>query len=177
MPDHEYNSGPGEGNNGSTTKRPTVIRLMDRCWCDFSTGSLFEPFNVSTWEYASVQRLKKDLVLGKQRAAERERQRAAKEGEAESETNDTGFAEPTPPPSPRTIIVTSKKEKGNTFETLRSVFWRAPSTAQKQPNTPSSLIPTETPLDEERRPITSWEFDLEPYGFDLVLDFRWTRQS
>jgi hypothetical protein len=29
---------------------------------------------------------------------------------------------------------------------------------------------------EERRLAANGEFDLEPYGFDLVLDFRWTRQ-
>jgi len=183
-PNYQHDYGPSEGNNGSN-KRPTVIRLMDRCWCDFSSGSFFEPFNVSTWEYASVKRLKKELVLGKERAAERGRQREAKErGEESGKNNESpGFAAPTPPPTLRTIIAISK-EKKNTFETLRSVFWRAPSTTPNAPSSASSsLIPTaiplkqEIPLDEQRRPVTSWEFDLEPYGFDLVLDFRWTRQS
>jgi hypothetical protein len=40
---------------------PTVIRAVDRCWCDFSMGSFWEPFNVSQWEYLTVQRVRRDL--------------------------------------------------------------------------------------------------------------------
>lgn len=44
-----------------TRPLPKVMRTVDRCWCDFSAGGLFEPFNVSHWERISIQRLKDDL--------------------------------------------------------------------------------------------------------------------
>ena len=172
MPGYEFDYRPNDDDN-SSTKKPTVLKLMDRCWCDFSSGSFFEPFNVSAWEIASVKRFKKELLLGKERAAEKER---AKLYEAELERDTTGFAAPTPAPSPRHITAMSGKEKRDTFDTLRSVFWRAPSSAGSSLKPPSS-VPAETHLADERRPVTPWEFDLEPYGFDLVLDFRWTRPS
>jgi hypothetical protein len=169
-PDIEYNNRP---NNTDDHRRATVLKLMDRCWCDFSSGSFFEPFNVSRWELASVRRFKKELVLERERAKEKAREREMKENgvepEPESSGETTGFPAPTPPPAPRSI--SSEKEKIG-FKLFRTAFWRAPSNA----SIPNPL-PSEAALqEEERRPIASGEFDLEPYGFDLVLDFRWTRQ-
>ncbi|KAL0950602.1 hypothetical protein HGRIS_007394 [Hohenbuehelia grisea] len=40
---------------------PSVLRAVDRCWCDFSTNGLFEPYNVSHWERVSVEKLKAEL--------------------------------------------------------------------------------------------------------------------
>ncbi|KAF8060983.1 hypothetical protein FPV67DRAFT_1512372, partial [Lyophyllum atratum] len=40
---------------------PIVMRTVDRCWCDFSAGGFFEPFNVTHWEHVGVQRFKDDL--------------------------------------------------------------------------------------------------------------------
>ncbi|KAK2461724.1 hypothetical protein APHAL10511_006187 [Amanita phalloides] len=39
---------------------PPVIRAVDRCWCDFSSG-FFQPFNVSHWELLTVNRLALEL--------------------------------------------------------------------------------------------------------------------
>ncbi|KAJ8703138.1 hypothetical protein PTI98_001788 [Pleurotus ostreatus] len=40
---------------------PSTIRVIDRCWCDFSTNGFFEPYNVTQWEWNSVDKLKTDL--------------------------------------------------------------------------------------------------------------------
>ena len=177
MPDVGSDYRLNDTNNGNHLKR-TVMNLMDRCWCDFSSGSFFDPFNVTRWELASVKRFTKELVLERERAKEKEREREAKgngvELEPESDSASSGFAAPTPPPAPRPSATASseKDNKKSPFEVLRSAFWRAPSIVSI--SNPPSL--SDAPLQEERRPVAPGEFDLEPYGFDLVLDFRWTRQ-
>ena len=45
-----------------TQPLPVVIRPVDRCWCDLSSGGLFKPFNVSHWEHQSVMKLKAELI-------------------------------------------------------------------------------------------------------------------
>jgi hypothetical protein len=174
IPNYEFDYRPDDDNS---SKRQTVIRLMDRCWCDFSSGNFFDPFNVASWEFKSIKRLKKELFLGKERVAENESEREAKKNQAEPEEDSgrTGFGAPTPPPTPRVTATTLAREKKGTFEALRSVFWRAPSSPPKLPDPPSSA-PVDTSSNDKRRSASSWEFDLEPYGFDLVLDFKWTRQ-
>jgi hypothetical protein len=177
MPDVGSDYRLNDTNNGNHVKR-TVMKLMDRCWCDFSSGSFFDPFNVTRWELASVKRFTKELVLERERAKAKEREREAKGNEVElepgSDSASSGFAAPTPPPAPRPSATASseKDNKKSPFEVLRSAFWRAPSIVSI--SNPPSL--SDAPLQEERRPVAPGEFDLEPYGFDLVLDFRWTRQ-
>ncbi|KAF9020338.1 hypothetical protein BDZ89DRAFT_991983 [Hymenopellis radicata] len=50
---------PDIANN--TESLPTSIRAADRCWCDMSSGSFFEPFNVTRWEHNTVNRMREDL--------------------------------------------------------------------------------------------------------------------
>lgn len=40
---------------------PSSIRAVDRCWCDISSGTLFEPFNMTRWEHTTVNKMKEDL--------------------------------------------------------------------------------------------------------------------
>lgn len=124
-----------------------------------------------------MKKFKKELLLGRERVTEKEREQEVKQDGTvlERTSESTGFEAPTLPP-PRVTTVASTKEKKDTLETLRSVFWRAPSIGTKLPNSPPSSVRTETPMKDESRSVTPWQFDLEPYGFDLVLDFRWTRQ-
>jgi hypothetical protein len=157
-------------------RQPTVVRLMDRCWCDFSSGNLFEPFNVTRWELASVRRFAKELVRDRERAKEKEREREVGKEEAEARRDNISlaFAATTPPGTKSNADTPLEKEQKGTFEAFRSAFWRAPSSTATLSNSPSPL-PSETDLPAQRRPVASGEIDLEPYGFDLVLDFRWTR--
>ncbi len=50
---------PDIANN--TESLPTSIRAADRCWCDMSSGSFFDPFNVTRWEHNTVNRMREDL--------------------------------------------------------------------------------------------------------------------
>ena len=151
-------------------QRPAIIKLMDRCWCDFSSGNLFEPFNLTRWEVLSVERLKDDLEgkvpiggIGSQ-----------SQMGTTTTTNDTAaLVAPTSGPTAPHV------EKRSTISTLRSTFWKARSPTvsndlEQHQDTTASPTP---PAVEEERHIASGEFDLQPYGFDLILDFRWTRQS
>ncbi|KAF9003714.1 hypothetical protein BDZ89DRAFT_967472, partial [Hymenopellis radicata] len=44
-----------------TDSLPTSIRAADRCWCDMSSRSFFESFNVTRWEHNTVNRMREDL--------------------------------------------------------------------------------------------------------------------
>jgi hypothetical protein len=138
--------------------KPPIIKLVDRCWCDFWAGSLFEPFNVTRWEHNSVVRLKQDLLDKKNK----EQRLAA----AASNTTDGSVAAPTPAP-PRRVRAQGERA----LESLRS-FWRA------EPELDGKDEEVETEEVEEvegKRASRPGEWNLEPYGFDLVLDFGWTR--
>lgn len=152
--------------------KPQIIKLMDRCWCDFTSGSLFEPFNVTRWEFASVIRLKKELEREKRlvKAATE----AAAVAEAHAKSGNTNISAPTPGP-PRRPAASSIPGKG-ALDSLRSVFWRASPKLADKPDEPETFAAIPEPK-EARRVSAPGELDLEPYGFDLVLDFRWTRQS
>lgn len=154
---------------------PGIIKLMDRCWCDFSSGNLFEPFNLSKWELLSVERLKVDLA-GKITTVGNGEELEEQSGTTMEEETSVGFAAPAPAPSP----FTDSNEKKSAISTLRSTFWRArseatPDASEQQPQNASSPFPS--PSGDRDRPIAYGEFDLEPYGFDLILDFRWTRDT
>ncbi|KIY45252.1 hypothetical protein FISHEDRAFT_49706, partial [Fistulina hepatica ATCC 64428] len=82
-----------------TQPLPTEIRLIDRCWCDFSgSSSIFEPFNVQEWELASVLRLRNELRQ-KQR---REQAREEREG---SRPSSAKVAAPTTAPEQESLHV------------------------------------------------------------------------
>jgi len=70
---------------------PNVIRAADRCWCDFSAGGLFEPFNISRWEHVSVERLREQL----ERQERQEVQAVPTPTESESRTEMPRTATPT----------------------------------------------------------------------------------
>jgi hypothetical protein len=149
-------------------QKPVIIKLTDRCWCDFSAGSLFEPFNLTRWELLSVERLRDHLV---RKAA---RNSVGKEGQPGTTTSKNNTTEELAAPTPAPPV-----SKG-AISTLRSTFWRAQS--DEPPNASevqhTSLPPSPPPSPaSEGRPIAYGEFDLEPYGFDLILDFRWTRDT
>lgn len=144
---------------------PVIIKLTDRCWCDFSHGSLFEPFNLTRWELLSVERLRDHLV---RKAA---RNDMGEEGQPGTTTSKNYTTEEPAAPTPAPPVSKSA------ISTLRSTFWRAQS--EEAPNVSEiqhiHLPPSPPAPVSEDRHIAYGEFDLEPYGFDLILDFRWTR--
>lgn len=63
--------------------------------------------------------------------------------------------------------------KKNPLSTLRDSFWRGRSKGEGASKTCNR--PPSAPASDQVRTAQYGEIDLQPYGFDLVLDFRWTR--
>jgi len=152
----------------STPAFPSVMRAVDRCWCDF-TGSFFEPFDISHWEYLSVHKVTQDL--------ERKRKAAA-----------------TPE-----IMSRNKESSLPVFDTdkdssLSDILWNillfpfSLQTFTNREDSPSVLLPkpdkvgTTASIGIRIPPETSptagtsnkySEYDLRPYGLGLVVDLGW----
>jgi len=152
--------------------RPAVIRAADRCWCDFTNGAFFEPFNVSHWEYLSVQRLKDSLEKNKS-SEEPLQEHLRKLPDALGGLNSIH--------NPRNSTLS------NVWSALKML---SPSIYRPLSNYMESdeVMPSEPPpltetsysegippnADVKRLPLIRKEYDLERYGFSIVLDFSWS---
>jgi hypothetical protein len=173
--------------NQSTRPLPKVIRTVDRCWCDFSAGGLFEPFNVSHWERISVQRLKDDL----------ERQKKADEplalatesvGQSPSVTVTATLDMPRTavPIQPNRIKTLAPSDIWSLLHPLNirisdlrhyfpppfpelSMPRGVPSSERAQVTSPSGLH------SNEDLPLIRKEYDLRMYGLGVIVDLGWTR--
>ncbi|GLB36556.1 hypothetical protein LshimejAT787_0308440 [Lyophyllum shimeji] len=171
---------------------PGVMRTVERCWCDFSAGGFFEPFNVTHWEYMSVQRLKDDL----------ERPQKMEEAALKQKENfKTAQASPVPTPVPASLDSlmprTAAAEPAKSMPRTTAPESPSPSTAPKSgdPGSPSpppspppdpfaprpsasdaAVTPIRSPLHVEGNlPLFRKEYDLRPYGLGMLIDFGWTR--
>jgi len=170
-----YNPGPAF---------PSVMRAVDRCWCEF-TGSFFEPFNVSHWEYLSVLKVSQDLQRRRKAAVPPEMVLVDKQ-----ETS-----------SP--VYVASKDSQGSTIsDTFRNFLFfpfslqtpnRVDSSISQDVLLPEVSIPNgrstgasgdvRTSLDSpmsvpgtfptNNKVSPGKEYDLRPYGLGLVIDLGW----
>ena len=152
---------------------PTVMRAVDRCWCDFSMGSLWEPFNVSQWEYLTVQRVRRDL------------ERQQKDADAANITQVPMSINNNMSVLNQTLLSPSN----STVST--STFWsrlmnfprgsRHASTAKKRETDPSLPVEAQntTSAPQTTRPsnlpFIRQEYDLRPYGIGLIVDLGWSR--
>ncbi|KNZ78166.1 hypothetical protein J132_01691 [Termitomyces sp. J132] len=153
-----------EALNGSLSSNyshpfPNVIQAVDRCWCDFSVGGFFEPFNVTHWEYVSVQRLKDDLERKKKSEEALEKKEIINDTETLLTPTAVGSFNLTMPrtaaPSPSSSVIPLKSAGRD----LRSIFRLFHYTFKA----------------EDKRPLFRREYDLRPYGLGILVDFGWTR--
>ncbi|KIL70579.1 hypothetical protein M378DRAFT_471729 [Amanita muscaria Koide BX008] len=135
---------------------PTVIRAVDRCWCDLSAGSFFEPFNVSRWEHLSVARLKNELERPN---------RAAPELNATLLSNTTESAANATQIPVESSVVNAHSQ--HTWSQFTNWLLHRRRVAERRND-----VMEEGPVKEAE----SWlrkEYDLRPQGFDVILDFSW----
>lgn len=161
--------------NNSTLVLPSVMRAVDRCWCDF-TGSFFEPFNVSHWEYLSVQKLSQHLERKQMVAVPLET--TTDRGESSpavygggKDPNEPGLSDTLwhflffpfslQSYSSRDQVPISIPDQAST---ITSIDARTPLESTSTPLSPSS---TSNELSLGR------EYDLRPYGLGLVVDLGW----
>jgi len=166
---------------------PSVMHVVDRCWCDFSAGGFFEPFNVSRWEEISVERFKADLVRRQeaedtvgQDLADNATVSGLSAGHPDKPTEDPSKAAPIQPPSPPAVEgIWTRLQKFSRwkFESLSSDHTSL-SNSKPSHDPPSKRLPDvqQTPtVTQEKLPLIRREYDLNPYGLDMVIDFGWTR--
>lgn len=147
------------------------MHAVDRCWCDFSAGGFFQPFNVSHWEYASVKRLSLELERQTDNSTLKKVGGSNGAQEADLVINTTQ----TLPPSPEPIQHGQKK-----FWWLRSPFASKQSPTGEVLPTPGtnsheqeSMQPSSLPS-PEAPPLLRKDYDLRPYGFGVTVDFAWS---
>lgn len=153
---------------------PPIIRVTDRCWCDFTSG-MFESYDMQRWERESVEKLAADLV---KQMKERTGQPDDDEELSSTAQENLSFEETHSPTNHTAHVIPNQK---STFSVIRSMFSK--SEARDSPSitntddppvtTTTTLIThsTQTSSPSPRRPL---EYDLNPYGFDLVIDFHWS---
>ncbi|KAI6010175.1 hypothetical protein EDC04DRAFT_2770200 [Pisolithus marmoratus] len=158
---------------------PPIIRISDRCWCDFAFG-VFEPYDVQKWERDSVERA----------VAQIENQLKSLQNETENaSTLNSGAAGSMP-------HLQASPEQHHTvprsLSVLRSLFGRPRSNAvtpvsasdptQTLETTPEAPVGRPPPIQASQpsfrdKPRFPGQLDLRPHGFDVVLDFRWSRTA
>lgn len=152
---------------------PTVIRAVDRCWCDFSMGSLWEPFNVSQWEYLTVQRVRRDL------------ERQQKDADAVLAANITQIPMSTKDnmsvPNQTLLSPSNSTVSTSTFWSWLMNFPRGSPHASTAETDPALLVEAQntTSAPQTMRPsnlpFIRQEYDLRPYGIGLIFDLGWSR--
>lgn len=171
-----------------TKPLPSRMRVLDRCWCDLSSGRFFEPFNISGWEHASIQRMKKDL----ERAKGFTTQLPVQTTNATSKTLDVS-AVVEPPVSYTTIgsdawfryqwqrwftrqnrteaSTGNSTSHHNVLEGVRDAMdsTTATSVFNSQPLPTESVSMSSTSFKWLRA-----EYDLQPHGLGMVIDLRWS---
>ena len=149
---------------------PSAIPIVDRCWCDFSTG-FFEPFNSTRWEWNSVERLR--VSLERQLAARNssaplleDAGDAEGEGVAEAANGTAGFG-----------VLSSAM---STFTAVQQRLGLVPANlsaldATSEPPPIAQLFASASANDSTARTLSKvWrEYDLRPYGFDMIVDLGW----
>jgi len=154
---------------------PAVMRAVDRCWCDFSMGSFWEPFNVSHWEYLTVQRVRRDLERQQKDA---DAVLAANITQIPISTNDVSVPNHTLlSPSNSTVSTSTfwsrlmnfsrEYQHASTTET-RETDPSLPMETQNTTSVPQTMRPSNLPFIRQ-------EYDLRPYGIGLIVDLGWSR--
>jgi hypothetical protein len=172
-----------------TTPLPTAMRAVDRCWCDFS-GGFFEPFNISHWEFLSVQKVSQEL---------RRQQRLDEIAAGKKFTSEQKVQQQSIPDG---VHGPSSGSERNSFPS-RNYFWALfqpfPLRTQKRKeeyllaeepepasavvanaSRPSILATNLTGLSTSSDPSIPMrtpplEYDLRPYGFGIIVDLGWSR--
>ena len=166
----------------SLESTPPIVRVADRCWCDFASG-LFEPYDVQRWERDSIQRA----------VAQIERQwKQSLEPESDTSTNATATADPSHlelEPQPTSATSNVSRIRNVTLSSIfRSLFG---GRSNKYKSSPMSTPPTDTttPPQTPTKPsviepsipaepsLAPGQLDMRPFGFELIFDFRWSRRS
>jgi hypothetical protein len=197
---------PGPNNSDillDALEPPLRVPLPGRGWLDLSLErNSFEPFNVTEWEMKGLLSLKEDL---ERRDKEVTSPTAAKSDERTAPTDPvpspiagssasattTSIRDAGESPKRRwlDLFMFSSFKRSYTVGMPDATAPPEPGQAPSQPALPSpvqtgklssNLTETVAPLaraNEPKLPRLRREYDLRPYGIDLVIDFGWSRSA
>ncbi|EKM48970.1 uncharacterized protein PHACADRAFT_214562 [Phanerochaete carnosa HHB-10118-sp] len=158
---------------------PAAMPIADRCWCELSMG-FFEPFNSTRWEWSSVEKLKTELE-------QRWTDRGMNNSQSATETLD--LEDNSAVKSNATSGFSVLSSTAGTFSAVQRKLGlsngldiaansTATSTVDVPPDTPPpmtySLRAAENEANAEPGSFFK-QYDLRPYGFDMIVDFSWPR--
>ncbi|PPQ98879.1 hypothetical protein CVT24_003510, partial [Panaeolus cyanescens] len=147
---------------------PTVIRPVDRCWCDFSNG-LFEPFNATQWDVATVYRLKRQL----------DRQNASSPASLLNTDNDATLNTTTTvvDAPPKALLKSLYNSLSTIYHLVYLTVTETPHSSDASERQESALqdTSTNTPFSPAEptastAPFLRKKYDLRPYGLGIVID-------
>ncbi|KIK97888.1 hypothetical protein PAXRUDRAFT_135380, partial [Paxillus rubicundulus Ve08.2h10] len=164
---------------------PPIMRVADRCWCDFASGA-FEPYDIQKWERDSVERAVVEI--------ESEwKQRFEAEGDAKlNATTPKPVEEPTTSNTLGSQQYDTSQQAPNTtrgaLSIFRSIFSRALIRAETSPTSSAAITPptppeipakpsTVEPPSPVKTSLSPGQVDMRPFGVDLILDYRWSREA
>jgi hypothetical protein len=171
--------------NASNGSEPRVP-LLQRGWLNLPRDrSIFSPFNVTHWELQSVEAFAAQL-----------KREAAQERSGSSETDDVpdpaeggdagnaGAADDSVPPERTDALYRWTQHfmlpafQHWTADMTRRAPAPSPGASPDADGQPSPESPPAPDTEEVARKTLPWlrrEYDLKPYGIDVILDFGWAR--
>ncbi|KIO07431.1 hypothetical protein M404DRAFT_409811 [Pisolithus tinctorius Marx 270] len=160
---------------------PPIIRVSDRCWCDFAFG-VFEPYDVQKWERDSVERAVAEIenqlkTRLENRSDETKYASTLDSGEAGSMSHSQKSPEQrTVPLKESLFILRSLFGRGRSNDVTSMSTSNSPQTSQTTSEDPAERLP---PVEASApdNPLFPGQLDLRPHGFDVILDFRWSRTA
>ncbi|KAK7694215.1 hypothetical protein QCA50_001395 [Cerrena zonata] len=169
----------------SPEKLPSDIPIVDHCWCDISSGQLFEPFNITRWELESVRRLRHTL------RAEMKEEIARNQSNLLSDDVhlDSNFSTLAPLQNDSSPAENSSLPWRISWGNVWPFSRNSTKPSESIPPSPSPTLESSPPAPDPEMPKMSitnstkpWsifrrEYSLHPLGFDMVLDFSWSRRG
>lgn len=177
---------------------PSTLRVIDRCWCDLSSPKgFFEPVNVTLWEHRSVEEMVNSELKRHTRLELEELRKRKWELEEELKGIQDDSVAPTPEQlqgvsahttvdMPGTATPSTPQPTPRRKWSIRNLFISTtPPKAEvdlPEPEPPLSPEPAPPKIETNHYqsqvdlPLIRREYDLRPYGMDMVVDFGWSRQ-
>ncbi len=155
------------------------VRLIDRCWCEFTTTNFFQPYNVERWQLLSIERERKlrqkDTQVEAVSVATHGVSPALETMQATSRATDVSTipAETVLSLLRSPTLVVSKVGKLWASWLERRSSLQGKVAEDVEPSKPSKVdepTPAPTPL-----PLLRSQYDLRPHGLGVVVDFGWGR--
>lgn len=161
---------------------PHAVQLIDRCWCAVgaSARSIFDPVDLVKWERDSVERTVRRMGKKNQRPdveAVEEQENGVADSQSQEHSPEESSAQHDRRTRLRHLLHRLRDIVGlfppRTAAPTRLETTASPSQSSAQAPSSSESEPPTTP--PTPLPLLRREYNLHPYGFDMVLDFGWGR--